>query len=284
MRRSAICVCSSACARYPWALSLMKQKAATKETKKREESRDNEVPWRESPPSKHRRGQPLSLTFFSLHNPAFSWQHQTVSPVYKRLLVELLSDSKNFKLKSFCLLNITLEIPIYCHTKVESVYTKMCKTVTISTSNPHRLLRTFHCTARHCFSQLPDSKQALWPPQPTGATVVFWYSLFTIHSLLVPRTCLLLPTLASQALPWDMSALKCLSPQTTGPACHHEATRSCWLVLGSLAMQGTQALSGIKAMKTQEEQMPAQPRARAHQRWHLPCEATLPSSPHLNRN
>lgn len=85
------------------------------------------------------------------------------------------------------------------------------------------------------------------------------FTLFTMHSLLVTSTHILFPTPAPQALPWDMSALKCLSSQTTGPACHHETTRSCWLVLGSLAMQGTQALIRTKAVKTQEEQTPAQP-------------------------
>jgi hypothetical protein len=203
-----------------------------------------------------------------------------VSPVYKRLLVELLTDSKNFKLKSFCLLTITLEISIYCHTKAVSDYTEMCKDGMISISNLHRLSRTFHCTERHCFSHfLTPRTRTTAAHRSYSSSLVF--TVFTMHPLLVPSTYLLFPTLTSQALPWDMSALKCLSSQTTGPACHHEATRSCWIVVGSLARQGSQAL---KQDQGNENTGGANASSAVHQRWHLPCEAISPSSPHLNQN
>lgn len=116
-------------------------------------------------PSKCRRGRvfccwPLSLhinIFSSLHVPAFSWQRQAVSPVYQRLLVELLSMSSSIRL-----LDITLERSTYHHTKAARDSTEVFQNATISTSNLCPLSRTFHCTERHCFSHfLTPSTQEL---------------------------------------------------------------------------------------------------------------------------
>lgn len=109
---------------------------------------------------------------------------------------------------------------------------------------------------------LPDSKH-------TRATVVLWCSpcLPCIHSP-VPSTHLLFPTLASQALPWDMSALNSPSSQTTGPACHREATRSCWFHQGSLAMRGNPS---FKRDRGSENTGGANASSATHRRWHLPC-------------
>lgn len=179
-----------------------------------------------------------------------------MSPVYQRLLVELLSDRKNVELKSFHLLKITLEIPVYCHAKDVSNSLKCSKT---------QWLLFLTCIAFHELSIAQKGTVSLtsWLQAHKSYSSSLVLTVFTTHSLPVPSTHLLFPTPVSQALPWNTSALNRLSSQTTGPACHHKATRSCWFDLGSLAMQGTQALSGIKAVKTQEEQMPAQPRTSA---------------------
>lgn len=250
---------SSLCA--PWhtlditerfSLFSLKQEAAMEENKKREESRDTEVPWCESLPFLCCWPLSLHITHFFLFtslpfpDSAKSCLQSTKDYLWNYYQIVRIWSSKHFAL------DITLETFIYCPTKVVSHYTEMWKNVRISFSNLHRFPWTFHCTERHRFSLF------LTPAHRSHSSSLV-FTLFTMHSLLVTGTHILFPTPASQALPWDMSALKCLSSQTTGPACHHEAARSCWLVPGSLAMQGAQALIGMKAMKTQEEQMPAQP-------------------------
>lgn len=116
----------------------------------------------------------------------------------------------------------------------------MCKNITISICNLNHPSRIFPSHEKTPFLSFPTLSTLTTAHMSYSCYLVF--GMFIIHSLHVSSTQLLVSTLASQALPWDMSALKCLSSRPAGPACHQENTRSWRSVPGSPASQGTQAL------------------------------------------
>lgn len=165
------------------------------------------------------------------------------TPNYVSILQEqrhLLSGSKKSKLRLFCLLNNTLVIAIYCNTNTVTDCNEMCTNITISTSNFNHPSYIFLSHGKAPFLSFPTPSTLTTAHRSYSCYLVF--AMFIMPSLHVSNTQLLGPTLASQALPWDMSALKCLSSRPAGPACHQEDRRSWRSVLGSPASQGTQAL------------------------------------------